>query len=50
MTMITTTWTSAGITHSVETTQDPGETVEEWVARHRRTVDALQQIYPPDPA
>jgi hypothetical protein len=44
----TTTWTSDGMTHTVSTPRNDGETVTAWVARHKEAVDALKAIYPPD--
>lgn len=45
---IVTTWKSGGTPHSVSTTQNAGETVEHWVARHFDAVKARMKQYPPD--
>ena len=36
-----------GVTHSVKTEQRFGESYDEWVARHKAAVEALQAIFPP---
>lgn len=36
-----------GATHTVKTEQRVGETYDEWVARHKGAVDALQAVFPP---
>jgi len=43
-----TSWTSGGVTHTVTTTCNKGETPEECLARHQAAVAAMQEIYPPD--
>jgi len=35
--------------HTVSTPRAPGESVEDWAARHQEAVDALQMVYPPVP-
>ncbi len=46
--MLETTWVDAqNKTHTVQTTQEDGETVDQWVARHTALVNALQEHYPP---
>lgn len=49
MQSITSTWLSGGVTHAVTTPQDPGETVEAWIARHAEAVAAAQAVWPVDP-
>lgn len=46
--MLETTWTDTdGITHTVQTTQNQGEDVTAWVARHAAAVNALKAAFPP---
>ncbi len=48
MQSVTTTWTDAqGVTHSVTTVRQEGETDQQLAARHRAAVEALQQVFPP---
>jgi hypothetical protein len=46
----TTTWTSDGMTVTVNTTIKDGETNAQAAARHRAKVDALLVQFPKDPA
>ena len=48
MTSVTSTWVSGGVTHSVTTTQQPGESVEDMMERHRLAVEAAQRTFPVD--
>jgi hypothetical protein len=45
---IVTSWTSSGVPVEVSTTQNPGESVEDWVARHFARVRAKMSSQPPD--
>lgn len=47
-----TTWTTStpsggSMEHTVETERIDGEKTEDWAARHKDAVDALQALYPP---
>ncbi len=47
---LVTSWTSGNgmLTHTVPTTQKPGESNEDWAKRHKKRVDALLEIFPAD--
>lgn len=47
MTLITT-WRSGGMTHTVNTPRDAGETAEQHASRHKEAVEALKAVYPPE--
>jgi len=45
---MTSSWTdSNSTTHTVETTQNEGESAPDWAGRHQEAVAALQALYPP---
>lgn len=47
MTSKTTTWTdTSGITHSLTTVQDPGESTVDFENRHGRTLSEAQSVFP----
>lgn len=49
MQTVTTTWTSGGAQQTVTTPRQEDESTEDWVARHRDAVVAMQAAFPPDP-
>jgi hypothetical protein len=43
-----TTWKDAeGLQHTVNTPREDEETKEAWAARHKESVDALKELFPP---
>lgn len=44
-----TTWTSGTTQHTVTTTRNDGESLEDFLKRHDDAVKAAQVIYPPNP-
>lgn len=47
--VITTYWESGGQTRSWSSTQRPGETMAQLIARHNKEVAEAQELLPPDP-
>lgn len=47
--LITGPWKSNGIEHKVETERNSGESDDDFVARHKRAVDAMLRAFPKDP-
>lgn len=48
METLTATWVDAdGVTHTVDTPRRPEERLADWIARHKETVDALKEVFPP---
>jgi len=46
---ISSSWVSGGITHTITTPKNPGESDGDWLTRHDSAVRAAKVIYPPDP-
>ena len=42
------TWTSGGLTHTVRTPKQGGDSSAVWAKKHKTHVDALMALYPPD--
>ena len=43
-----TSWTSAGVTHTVTTPKNQDESPTDWARRHAASVAALMDLFPPD--
>lgn len=41
-------WTTGGTKHKVSTPRNDGESVDDWMERHKEALDAAQTIWPPD--
>ena len=48
MQLMTATWTSGGITHTLTTPKLDDETDEQWLQRHANSVAAAKEVFPPD--
>lgn len=49
MQQLTSTWLSGGVSHTITTTRNTGESVEDWIGRHDEALEAAQQAWPVDP-
>lgn len=47
-TRLSTTWNSGGIERTFTTAQNPGESQQDWIARHNADVASMQQEFPID--
>ena len=45
---MTSSWKSGGVTHTIETTRQDGESDAEFLARHQSALNAALELYPPD--